>query len=361
MGSSTGQYEFIGADQDFVPYSDFGSGDIPLTEEDYELLNATILHVPFSLGAMSFFHNVPGAEDIRLTACVLADIFRREIVTWDDAEILNLNPELSVPANEPILVYHRDAGSSTTDGITTYLNAACPEKWPESLVGPEIEWVDGTFAAQGSSGMSEAISNDDFSIGYIDSGHGQDDGLNEVRLENAAGTWQISTEAIASGGVQAAAEEALQEGVLPSDPSADFSQVSLHNMPGESTWPIVAISYIYLRADQTFNGETGPLLKAFVEYVLSDEGQSLLQKFNFVAVPEDVKTVAFAAVDLLRLAPNVTEWTFESDEETLAGIGQLDYIISGKRRSFNEYAINELAEEKADASVLSSLELEIDG
>ena len=56
---------------------------------------------------------------------------------------------------------------------------------------------------------------------------------------------------------------------MPDDPAADFSEVSLHNMPGETTWPIVAISYMYIREDQTGNNKKGPLLKAWVEFVLS--------------------------------------------------------------------------------------------
>ena len=74
--------------------------------------------------------------------------------------------------------------------------------------------------------------------------HARRSGLSEIELKNDYGTYQSSTEAKAQGGVQAAAEQALATGVMPSDPSADFADVSLHNMPGEYTWPIVAISYL---------------------------------------------------------------------------------------------------------------------
>ena len=325
VGSSTGQLEFIGADQSYVPYNDFGSGDIPLSSSTYEELldsGAKVMHVPFSLGAMSFFHNVPNvpSQGLRLTACVLADIFNREITTWDDAAIADLNPDLSVPSGQPIKVFHRVFGSSTTAGITTYLNAACPEKWPETLVGSTVTWANGTFEAQGSGGMSSAILAEEYTIGYIDSGHGHDNNLPEISLQNRNGTFQNSIEAAARDGVAAAAAEALKEGVMPSDPTADFSAVSLHNMPGEFTWPIVAISYIYLRGDQTESGETGALLKAFVQYVISDEGQSMLANYNFEGVPLEVSAVAQAAIDLLELPANATEWAFESADATQPGI-----------------------------------------
>jgi len=365
VGSSTGQLEFIGADQGYEPYNDFGSGDIPIGASDYEALTdagITVMHVPFSLGAMSFFHNVPNVPSagLKLNACVLAQIFNRDITTWDDAAILELNPTLSVPAGQPILVYHRVFGSSTTAGITTYLNAACPNEWPEDQVGSTVDWAEGTFEAQGSGGMSAAISGEEYTIGYIDSGHGHDDGLSEISLANSYGTFQTSTEAVERGGVQKAAEEALLEGVLPDDPTADFSAVSLHNMPGQDTWPIVAISYLYMRGDQTTKEETGPLLKAFGEYVLSDEGQDLLGAYNFEAVPADVKNVSLAALDLLELPADATEWSFESADATQAGAGQMDYVISGKRRAFFEYAVGELEDEKADLSALVALERRVD-
>ena len=80
--------------------------------------------------------------------------------------------------------------------------------------------------------------------------------------------------------------------MLPSDPTADFSQVSLHNMAGEDVWPIVAVSYVYVRADLSKMGEKACLLKAFLQFIISDEGQSLLPRYGFVAIPDKVKAVA---------------------------------------------------------------------
>merc|ERR1711871_663687 len=119
--------------------------------------------------------------------CLPAKIFNRDITTWDDSEITDLNPSLSVPEDQEIYVYHRVFGSSTTNGITSYLHAACPEEWPESQVGSTITWADDTIGVQGSSNMAAALSSVEYAIGYIDSGHGHEDGLAEVELENADG------------------------------------------------------------------------------------------------------------------------------------------------------------------------------
>ena len=109
-------------------------------------------------------------------------------------------------------MYHRVHGSSTTGGITTYLNAACPDVWGSDKVGAKIVWAAGTHEAQGSGMMSSSISENEWSIGYIDAGHGHDDGLQEIELANAAGVYRSSLEAAEVNGVPNAADAALALG-----------------------------------------------------------------------------------------------------------------------------------------------------
>ena len=361
IGSSGGQAEFMGEDQDYVAYNDFGSGDMPFSDDKYDALTeagVTLLHVPFNLGAMSFFHNVPDStlpdSGLFLDACTIADIFKAVITTWDHDDIMALNPDFSPPSGQPIVVYHRTYGSSTTKGITQYLHAACPSKWTADLVGSTIEWADATVAVEGSGEMSSYISSTEYSIGYIDSGHGPDDGLSEIELKNDYGTFQSSSESIAQGGVQAAAEEAIALGVLPTDPSASFANVSLHNMPGQYTWPIVAVSYVYVDKDQSANGETAALLYAFIQFVISDVGQELLGEYNFESAPADMIAISQSALDMLVMPDDVTMWSFETSTEK--GAGQEDYVISSKRRSYFEYALGEIESEFATVEALEALE-----
>jgi ABC-type phosphate transport system substrate-binding protein len=315
---------------------------------------------------MSFFHNVPDKSmpdtGVELTACLLARIFSRDIKTWDHPDIMAINSKLIVPAGEPILVYHRVLGSSTTGGITTYLNAACPAVWGITQVGSVISWPADTFPAQGSSKMSASISANPWSIGYIDSGHGHNDGLKEVELANKAGIFRSSKEASmpAVDGIRNAASAGLAQGVLPADPSADFSAVSLHNMDGPDVWPIVAVSYAYVRADQTKSGTKACLLKAFLQFILSKEGQSMLPRYNFVGIPPAVQAVAQKAVDSIKMptGPDAcVEWTFEGDK-TLPATGMQDFVMSAKRRDFGEYDRSDL---RADMmGLISELHLKID-
>merc|ERR1740117_356623 len=128
VGSSTGQKEFLGASNGNKALNHFGSGDIPMTKERYDLVKAagrTMVHVPFAAGGIGVFHSAPvGGATVDLDACVLAKIFSAQITMWDDAEIKALNTEVALPSLA-IKVVHRVKGSSSTAGFTAYMQTTC--------------------------------------------------------------------------------------------------------------------------------------------------------------------------------------------------------------------------------------------
>ena len=113
VGSGTGISEFLGKDipkdsgiNTFEAYNDFGSGDIPIDAEDRTTWNNAgieFVQLPFVLSAVSFFHSIPGvpngAGGLNMTACLLSRVFSGDIKTWDHADILEVNPGLSVPTD----------------------------------------------------------------------------------------------------------------------------------------------------------------------------------------------------------------------------------------------------------------------
>merc|ERR1712100_457849 len=92
---------------------------------------------------------------------------------------------------------------------------------------------------------------------------------------------------------------------------------------------------MYVRRDLESLGGKACLLKAFMEYIISPEGQALLPAYGAVGIPSQVVTIAQTAIDLLKM-PACKEWSFEGSS-TVKGGGQADYIISRKRRAFYEY------------------------
>jgi len=334
VGSSTGQAEFIGSIGS--PDNDFGSGDIPIPNEEYTQLNDSttgVYHFPILLGAISFFHSVPqgASEKLNLTPCLLARIFKREITSWSDPAIVDLNPGLATSG--AIRVARRVKGSSSTASITQYLNTACPAEWPADLVGKTIDWPADTVGCEGSGGMTDCINNVPGTIGYIDAGHGQSEGLPEIELQNADGNYLSSAEAASRGGIMAAAANAG----IPAELTGDFSNVQLLNQPGPNTWPIVALSYVYVRQDLTFmsNPASQTLLQAFLRALYDDEFIPICEEeFGFFRVEGELREKALAAIDGLTITPGAPQWSFEVNTEKRTGQG--DYVISQKRKSWSE-------------------------
>lgn len=341
VGSSTGQAEFIG--DGITSDNMFGSGDIAFSQEKYDAFPAdSILHLPVVLGAISFFHSVPtGSEKLNLSPCLLAKILKRDITDWGDSEIKFANPNLSVPNPSPITVAHRVKGSSSTASITKYLNQVCPTEWPDSLVGKTIDWPENTIGCEGSGGMSTCIKNTAGTIGYIDMGHGHAENLQEIELLNAAQKYINSKEASAAGGVLAAAENAA----LPATLEGSFADVNLLNQGGPNTWPITAMTYIYVKKDLTFIQDPAAqgLLKAFLKAVYSDQFiEQCEDQFGFVRISGGLRDMALASIDALVTDPSAPEFTFETDTEKRTGQG--DYVLSKKRQSYSEIEQEKLME-----------------
>ena len=364
VGSGTGIKEFVGATNDYEPYSHFGSGDIVVPSEDYTALNDRdkgFVTIPFQLGTISFFHNVPGVPDgsaLDLKPCILAKIFTRKITTWDHADILDSNPGFSPPAGQAITVVRRIYGSSSTSLISQYLYKSCPSVWDIGVgkggadssnptvptKAPFWDTAD-TVGAEGSGGVSDTISSTEYSIGYIESGHGQALGLAEVALQNKDGNYLTAAEAEIGSAVTQ-----IMSSIPNADGDWDNDNLSLLDLGGANTWPITAFSFMFIRKDLTSLGRSGPAVKAFAEMVLSTEGQGMLPQFGANAVPDAIIAKGIAGLAQLKFA--ATSTMFIHELSTLAGTGMGTHVLSVKRKRWadveREQLVADFAKLKAD-------------
>lgn len=77
------------------------------------------------------------------------------------------------------------------------------------------------------------------------------------------------------------------------------------------------------------------LVKAFLTAVYSDEFITQCEEeFGFVRVGGELRDMALKSIEALVTDPNAPEWIFETD--TNKRVGQGDYVISQKRKSFSE-------------------------
>jgi len=124
--------------------------------------------------------------------------------------------------------------------------------------------------------------------------------------------------------------------------------------PGEYTWPIVVMSYVYVRKDvdkfMLIEEERG-LLKLFLESLYDDRYFGNCEALGFTKVPNDIKDKAVAGIDMVSW--NFSDgydgknmWTFEFDTDEIDGMGQ--FVISSKRRSLAGVSIEDLAGAEKD-------------
>ncbi|MGQ9691832.1 MAG: phosphate ABC transporter substrate-binding protein PstS, partial [Thermoproteota archaeon] len=99
----------------------FGATNAPLTEKQSADAPNT-LNIPITIGGVVPIYNVPGIpKGLKFTGKILADIFLGKITKWNDPRLTTLNPEISLPDHD-IIVVHRSDGSGTTFVFTDYLS-----------------------------------------------------------------------------------------------------------------------------------------------------------------------------------------------------------------------------------------------
>lgn len=361
--------DFIGDGNPGGQYNHFGSGDIPFDADDYAAANAvhtSFIQVPFVIGGIGFFHSVPASYgEIDLDACLLAKIFNRDITRWNDPEIVNPNNPNLASLDQPITVARRVEGSSSTSLITEYLNQKCPTVWTPAatMVGKEpcsatktsscVTWASDTVEAQGSGGISGYLAENPYSISYIDNGHGLSSGLGEIALLNFNEKYVKPSTEDAVAGAALGSTGTLGATRQASLYTSTWADVTLMDQPGDSTWPICTFSYMYIENDMS--GWTGDdiksaaLVKAFAQFVLSEEAQDMLPEFGFVPLPNDILLKARTAVNAIVLPAGAEAWKFEKDTNDLLDmqtgvtdaaqsiIGQGPLIFSSKRSAYADY------------------------
>ncbi|GIL78289.1 hypothetical protein Vretimale_7646 [Volvox reticuliferus] len=363
IGSGAGGDEFTNST------SAFGCGDVPLSKTNFASIQAPkqMMHVPFLVGSVSIFHNIPGiGEDLFLPPCTLARIFRGAIDRWNHSEIVGNNshlPDLARIGNE-INIVHRNPGSSSTYALTHYLSRACSSEWnnltnvastdigsspgQNRRVGVTTDWHDDApgrwTTGTNSQTMVEKMASNLYSLGYVESGQGLAAGLNEVQILNARNTRLTSTTS------DIASEPFIQsQFVLSNLTSANWTDVNpVYSNASEKQWPMVLGTYFYVMANVTNLNETGGLLKMFLTYMLSDDVANLMPEYNFIALPDNIRKNLTALLGSTMTVAATPNWQIES-VSTQTYAGQQDFVFSAKRDSYLMSTVSSLALDNKEA------------
>ena len=181
---------------------DFAGTDAFLSDEEMAGMPGEVVHVPTCMEAVVVAYNLPGVEELRLTGEVVADIFRGEVVKWNDPGIAALNPGVELPDRDITPVYRSD-GSGTTLVFSDYLSKVSTT-WRETMgSATSLTWPAGV-GAKGNPGVAGIVSQTPYTIGYVGSEYAFAMGIPAARLRNAAGVFVLPTTAsisAAAGGI----------------------------------------------------------------------------------------------------------------------------------------------------------------
>ncbi|CAN5326987.1 phosphate ABC transporter substrate-binding protein PstS [soil metagenome] len=258
VGSGGGREGFVSGGFPFAGSDDPLEGDELAAAQDN--CGGDVIEIPDYVSPIALVYNLPGVDGLNLAPDTIAGIFAGQITSWDDAAIAADNPDADLPSS-PINPVHRSDESGTTGNFTDYLTAVSPDTWDVGVIEEWPKQYGGEGAAQ-TSGVVQAVTNGENSIGYADA-------------SQAAGL-QVANVGVGDDFVEPSAEAAakildastLQDGRSDTDLAYDLDRTTAE----AGTYPVVLTSYLLLcptYADQ----ETADLVKAFAGYVVSADGQ----------------------------------------------------------------------------------------
>lgn len=270
---------------------DFGCTDAPMSKKELDAAVAAggeVLHIPVTMGAVAIVFNVPGLEKLNLTGKVVADIYLQKIAKWNDAAIAELNPGVVLP-DRAIVAVRRAESSGTTSIFSEYLSKVNPD-FKEKVGTTKEMKLTGGVGQQGNDGIAGFVKNNEGAIGYVELAYANKNKIATAMLKNKAGK---------SVGPNADSVTAAATAAMATKPTAEPYTLheltfSLTDAEGESSYPIVGISYAILFAKQP--KDKGPAIVDFLKWVVVD-GQKLAVELDYAPLPPDLGKKAQAKLD----------------------------------------------------------------
>lgn len=247
-----------------------------------------IIQIPAYISPIAVIFNIEGVDSLNLSAEVTAKLFSGEITKWNNPAIAELNSGVELP-DLAVTPVHRADDSGTTENFTGYLFEAAPAAWTNE---PDGVWpLSSGEAAQGTSGVISAVSGGQGTIGYADASRAGEEGLATAAIQVGSDFVTYSPEAAAA----IVDESPLEDGRSAGDLAIALDRTS----DAEGVYPIVLISYTIACSDYV-DAAKAPLVKSWLEYVVSAEGQTdAADAAGSAPISDSLREKAVAAIDLI--------------------------------------------------------------
>jgi phosphate transport system substrate-binding protein len=260
-GSGAGRDAFLAGGSDYAG-SDRAFKDDELAAGGFAACapDSGVVELPLYISPIAVIFNVEGVTELNLDAETIAGIFSGTITNWTDDAITSQNEGDELP-DLAITPVHRSDDSGTTENFTDYLAQVAPDVWTYEADG--VWPLPSGEAAQGTSGVVDAVTNGTGTVGYADASRAGDLGTVAV---------QVGDEYVPYSPEAAAAivdASPFAEGRDEFDLAIEVARTSTE----AGVYPIVLVAYSI--ACETYLDEAqGTLVKAYFTYLASPEGQA---------------------------------------------------------------------------------------
>ncbi|WP_456695800.1 phosphate ABC transporter substrate-binding protein PstS [Aeromicrobium sp. P5_D10] len=287
VGSGGGREQFIAGGVSFA------GTDSYLEDEEVTAAAAKcgsdIVQVPVYVSPIAVIYNLEGVDELNLAPKTIGAIFEGKITKWNDPAIVADNPDAKLPDSN-ITAVHRSDDSGTTKNFTDYLDQASDGGWTQGVV--ETWPIKSGEAAEGTSGVVSAVKGGKGTIGYADESQAGELGKANVKVgdEFTSPTPEAAAKVLDTA--------APVEGRSATDIAVDIDRKTTE----AGVYPIVLVSYQV--ACQTYKDKaTGELVKSWLTYVASSEGQEVAaSSAGSAPLSGDFATKVQAAIDTIGAA-----------------------------------------------------------
>jgi phosphate transport system substrate-binding protein len=279
--------------------ADFAVTDMILNDQQLKTarqkLGGDILQIPMVLNAVVPVYSVQGVDtDLKFTRAALAGIFLGKITKWDDPEIADANPGVTLP-DAVIKVVHRSDENDTTYLWTEFLSKVSPEWKAGPGIGLNVNWPVGlgvrgddgeedlVLGPRGDYGVEDFLKNLSNSIGYVQLHYAIEHQLPYGDVENASGAF-----------VRATGSSIMAEAASAAESSPDAYRQALADLPSATGYPISSFMWILVPSEMRDKAKAKAMAD-FLKWMLKD-GQNSATDLHFVRLPPAIAENALAVV-----------------------------------------------------------------
>ena len=278
IGSGGGQKQIL------AQTVDFGASDGPMSDDNLAKAPGKILHIPTVAGADVVAYNLPGNPALKLDADTIAGIFLGNVKKWNDPKITALNPGVSLPDQE-IVVVHRSDGSGTTYIWTDYLSKVSAE-WKQRVgTNTSVNWPTG-IGGKGNEGVAGQIKQTPGALGYVELIYAIQNKMPYADVKNSAGAFvKASIESVTA---------AMATAQIPDD-----FRFSMTNAPGQDSYPIAGATWL-LVYEQQKDAAKGKKLVEFLKWALT-KGEAMAKELSYAPLPDALRDRVLKRVDEIKI------------------------------------------------------------